>query len=146
MTSTTIASLCRRTRWDSPITAPRAVTSSAAFLVPPLACGRVRQIERSPTQLFGGLDNALYDFTTRFDGRERARLRSFKHRFTTGDDLSGLLAPFRRVLNDYGDLESFFLRSQHGCGSEIRHRAFALPVAVFPDSSQDLFCHLHSQQ
>ena len=58
-----------------------------AFLASSLAYGRVQQIERSLTQLFDRMDDSPYEFVSRFDGRGRARLRSFKHRFTTGDDI-----------------------------------------------------------
>jgi len=85
----------------------------AAFLASGLAYGRVRQIERSLTQLLGRMDNAPFRFTSHFDDLGRAKLRSFKHRFTTGDDISDLLALFRRVFDDYGSLESFFAQGYH---------------------------------
>jgi len=81
-----------------------------AFLAAALAYGRVQQIERSLTQLFDRMDHAPYEFTAHLNGTSRARLRSFKHRFTTGDDLSDLLELFRRVFDDYRSLESFFLK------------------------------------
>jgi len=86
------------------------------FLASALAYGRVQQIERSLTQLFDRMDGTPYEFTLRFDSRSRARLRGFKHRFTTGDDISDLLTRFRRVLDESGSLEAFFLqgyRSEH---------------------------------
>ena len=82
-----------------------------AFLASALAYGRVRQIERSLAQLFDRMDNAPFEFTSHFDSPGRAKLRTFKHRFTTGDDLSDLLALFRRVFDGYGSLESFFALS-----------------------------------
>ncbi|MBP7052915.1 MAG: TIGR02757 family protein [Phycisphaerae bacterium] len=82
----------------------------AAFLASALAYGRVEQIKRSLTQLFDRMDNTPYEFTSRFDNRRRARLRSFKHRFTTGDDLADLLGLFRQVLDRHGSLEAFFLQ------------------------------------
>jgi uncharacterized protein (TIGR02757 family) len=85
----------------------------AAFLASALAYGRVRQIERSLTQLFDRMDDAPFRFTSRFDGSGRTKLHSFKHRFTTGDDLSDLLTLFHRVFADCGSLESFFARSYH---------------------------------
>jgi uncharacterized protein (TIGR02757 family) len=109
----------------------------AAFLASALAYGRVRQIERSLTQLFDRMDNAPYCFTSPFDSSARARLRSFKHRFTTGDDLSDLLALFRRVFDDYGSLESFFALGYHGDDPTI------LPaLSRFCDS----LCRMHGKQ
>ena len=87
----------------------------AGFLAAALAYGRVRQIERSLLQLFDRIDDAPYEFTARFNGRARTRLRGFKHRFTTGDDIADLLALFRRVLDEHGSLESFFAA---GCRPE----------------------------
>jgi uncharacterized protein (TIGR02757 family) len=101
----------------------------AAFLAAALAYGRVRQIERSLTRLFDRMDNAPYEFTSRFDGRSRARLRSFKHRFTTGDDLADLLGLFRRVLDEHGSLEAFFLR-----GYREEHPTVLPALSTFCDS------------
>jgi uncharacterized protein (TIGR02757 family) len=100
-----------------------------AFLASSLAYGRVRQIERSLTQLFDRMDNAPYEFTSRFDSRGRARLRSFKHRFTTGDDVSDLLGLFRRAFDDFGSLEALFLRGYR------QEQATVLPaLSAFCDS------------
>ncbi len=101
----------------------------AAFLASALAYGRVRQIARSLTQLFDRMDNAPFRFTCHFDNYRRARLRSFKHRFTTGDDLSDLLALFRRIYDEDGSLESFFARGYR------REEATVLPaLSRFCDS------------
>ncbi len=109
----------------------------AAFLASALAYGRVRQIERSLTQLFERMDDAPYYFTSRCDGSGRARLRSFKHRFTTGNDVSNLLALFRRVFDDYGSLESFFALG-YRCDD----------ATILPALSQfcDSLCQMHGDQ
>ncbi len=111
-----------------------------AFLASALAYGRVRQIERSLTQLFDRMDNAPYEFVSRFDGRARARLRSFKHRFTTGDDLSDLLELFRRVFDDHGSLEAFFLK---GCRDE--HATVLPALSTFCDSLCRTYADLHGR-
>jgi len=109
----------------------------AAFLASALAYGRVRQIERSLNQLFDRMDNAPFHFTSHFDGAARTKLRGFKHRFTTGDDVSDLLALFRRVFDGYGSLESFFALGYH------REDATVLPaVSRFCDS----LCQMHGEQ
>jgi len=81
-----------------------------AFLASALAYGRVQQIERSLTRLFDRMDGEPHEFASHFDERRRAKLRGFKHRFTTGDDIADLLMRFRRVLDDFGSIEAFFLR------------------------------------
>jgi len=80
------------------------------FLASVLAYGRVRQIERSLTELFDRMDNVPYEFISNFDTRARPRLRGFKHRFTTGDDLSELFVLLRRALEDFVSLEGLFVR------------------------------------
>lgn len=116
----------------------RADVEIAAFLAAALAYGRVEQIERSLTQLFDRMDDAPYEFTSRFDSHRRARLRSFKHRFTTGDDLSDLLELFRRVLDNHGSLEALFLKGYH------KEHANVLPaLSAFCDSLCRTYMDLH---
>lgn len=106
-----------------------------AFLAAALAYGRVRQIERSLTQLFDRMDGAPCDFTMRLNGAGRAGLRTFKHRFTTGDDIADLLGLFRRVLDDHGDLEAFF-----ALGYRQEHPTVLPAMSTFCDS----LCRLHA--
>jgi uncharacterized protein (TIGR02757 family) len=113
----------------------------AAFLSAALAYGRVRQIECSLTQLLDRMDGAPHAFTSHFSDARRAKLRSFKHRFTTGDDISDLLDLFRRVLNDYGDLESFFAR---GCRADQPNVLPAL--STFCDSLSQMHADSHDGQ
>jgi len=110
----------------------------AAFLAAALAYGRVQQIERSLTQLFDRMDNAPYEFTSRFGNRGRARLRSFKHRFTTGDDLSDLLGLFRRVLDERGSLETFFVT-----GYRDEHDTVLPALSAFCKSLCRMYMDLH---
>ncbi|MHC4389186.1 MAG: TIGR02757 family protein [Planctomycetota bacterium] len=82
----------------------------AAFLAAELAYGRVKQIEKSLDELFGRMENSPFEFIRDFDNKNRRKLTGFKHRFTTGESLSDLLALLKRVLSQYGGLEKFFLR------------------------------------
>ncbi len=111
-----------------------------AFLAAALAYGRVRQIERSLTQLLDRMDDAPYEFTSRFNACSRARLRTFKHRFTTGDDLSDLLALFRQVLDEHGSLEAFFLR-----GYRDEHTTMLPALSRFCDSLCRMYTDLHGR-
>ncbi len=110
----------------------------AAFLATALAYGRVRQIERSLTQLFDRMNRAPYDFTMRLNGAGRASLRTFKHRFTAGSDIWDLLDLFRRVLDDHGDLESFFLE-----GYREEHPTVLPALSTFCDSLCRLYADAH---
>jgi uncharacterized protein (TIGR02757 family) len=110
----------------------------AAFLSAALAYGRVRQIERSLTQLLDRMDGAPYDFTMRLNSGGRAKLHSFKHRFTAGDDISDLLDLFRRILNDHDNLESFFMQ---GCREE--HSTVLPALSTFCDCLCRLYADTH---
>ncbi len=112
----------------------------AAFLASALAYGRVEQIRRSLTQLFDRMDNTPYEFTSRFDNRRRAKLRSFKHRFTTGEDLSDLLGLFRRLLDEHGSLEAFFLQ-----GRSDEHINVLPALIAFCDSLCRMYMDLHGR-
>ena len=83
----------------------------AGFLAADLAYGRVQQIEKSLTRLFALMGDSPWAFVLNFDDVGRKTLAPFKHRFTTGDDISDLLTLLRRVLLKYGSIEQFFLRS-----------------------------------
>jgi uncharacterized protein (TIGR02757 family) len=110
----------------------------AAFLAAALAYGRVRQIERSLTQLFDRMDGSPYEFTTHLCDAGRARLRPFKHRFTTGSDIADLLDLFRRVLDDHGSLESFFME-----GYRQEHPTVLPALSTFCDSLCRLYADTH---
>ena len=81
----------------------------AAFLSAILAYGRVQHIERSLTNLFARMGNSPFEFVKNFDAKKRAKLKGFKHRFTSGDCLSDLFWLLKKILNQYGSIEEFFL-------------------------------------
>ena len=80
----------------------------AAFLASALAYGRVQQIEKSLTDLLGRMGDSPSEFVINFDKDKRQTLRGFKHRFTTGDDISDLLALLRTIINQCGSIEQYF--------------------------------------
>ena len=80
------------------------------FLSAALAYGRVEQIEKSLDSLFARMGKSPSAFVRDFGKAERERLSSFKHRFTTGQDISDLLEVLKQVLNDQGSIEAYFLR------------------------------------
>lgn len=88
----------------------RADQEVAGFLSAVLAYGRVQQIEASLIDLFKRMGESPYAFVRDFDKRQRKRLGSFKHRFTTGRDISDLLEVLREVLDEHDSLERYFVR------------------------------------
>jgi uncharacterized protein (TIGR02757 family) len=91
----------------------------AAFLSAELAYGRVQQIQKSLTNLLGRMGESPHAFVLNFDERKRAKLKDFKHRFTTGDDISDLLELLRDILNKFGSIEKFFTQGYNPGDSNI---------------------------
>jgi len=81
-----------------------------AFLASALAYGRVAQIEKSLADLFGRMGNSPFKFVQNFNAEQGKKLKSFKHRFTTGDCLSNLLESLQVVLHRFGSIEKLFMR------------------------------------
>jgi len=86
----------------------RADMEIAALLASCLAYGRVGQIENSLNDLLGRIEKSPLEFVKNFDSRKRARLKTFRHRFNSGDDISDLLAILKIVFAQYGSIETFF--------------------------------------
>jgi len=81
----------------------------AGFLSSALAYGRVEQIQNSCRDLFSRMGQSPYDFVAGFTNKDRARLKKFKHRFNTGDDISDLLVLLKGAIDKAGSIEKFFL-------------------------------------
>jgi len=81
----------------------------AAFLASALAYGRVEQIEKSLKNLLGRMGDSPYEFVMNFNKNKRKALKDFKHRFTTGDDISDLLMLLKTALKRCGSLEQYFV-------------------------------------
>jgi uncharacterized protein (TIGR02757 family) len=82
----------------------------AGFLAASLAYGRVEQIEKSLDELLGFLGESPFEFVKNFDEQKKQRLDGFKHRFTTGRDISDLLSLLKDVLAKYASIEKFFVQ------------------------------------
>jgi len=82
----------------------------AAFLASALAYGRVGQIEKSLTDLFGRMGKSPFEYVQNFSAEQREKLKGFKHRFTTGDDISDLLELLQVILSRFGSIEKLFMR------------------------------------
>ena len=80
-----------------------------ALLAADLAYGRVQQIQKSLADLLGRMGKNPYAFVKDFDKAERRSLTGFKHRFTTGSDISDLLQLLRNVFEQSGSIEKHFL-------------------------------------
>lgn len=81
-----------------------------AFIASALAYGRVQQILKSVGSVLDVMGPSPSSFLLQNGPDDIAHaFRSFKHRFTTGEMLSSLLAGIGRLIAEYGSLESCFL-------------------------------------
>jgi uncharacterized protein (TIGR02757 family) len=79
-----------------------------AFLASALAYGRVQQIEKSLENLLGRMGESPSEFVVNFDKDKKQTLKDFKHRFTTGDDISDLLTLLKTAITRCGSIERYF--------------------------------------
>ena len=91
----------------------------AGFLAAVLAYGRVAQIEKSLDRLLGKMGKSPAAFVRGFDKTGRKKLQDFRHRFNTGDDISDLCELLKKVLEDSGSLEQYFLRGYRAGDANI---------------------------
>lgn len=111
----------------------------AALLASALVYGRVQQIERSLENLFARMGAGPFEFVINFSRDKRHTLRDFKHRFTTGDDISDLLELLREVLERFASIEACFAR---GCG--IGDKNIIPALSKFCDSLSATYAERHS--
>ncbi|UCF30552.1 MAG: TIGR02757 family protein [bacterium] len=82
----------------------------AALVASSLAYGRVTQILSSLERVFKVTGESPGSYILSRTGEDiEADLADFKHRWTTGKDLAGLLIGAREILEEFGSLEAFFL-------------------------------------
>lgn len=101
----------------------------AGLLSAALAYGRVEQIQKSLTKLFGFMGNSPYEFVLNFNPAKRKKLQDFKHRFNTGNDIANLLKLLKYILKIHGSIENCFL-----LGYRDSHENIAPALSTFCDS------------
>jgi uncharacterized protein (TIGR02757 family) len=110
----------------------------AGLLAACLAYGRVQQIEKSLIDLFGRMGRSPFEFVQTFNSRKKQKLKDFKHRFTSGDDISDLLILLKRILNQYGSIEKFFLTAY-----DPDHKNIIPALSTFCDSLLEMHAKTH---
>ncbi|MBN2183066.1 MAG: TIGR02757 family protein [Sedimentisphaerales bacterium] len=117
----------------------RADMEIAGLLSAVLAYGRVEQIQNSLTKLFSIIGESPYAFVKEFGPAHRKKLHVFKHRFTTGDDISDLLALLKIVLEQYGSIENYFISGYSKSDKNI------IPaLTIFCDSLSNRYAAKHN--
>ena len=111
----------------------------AGLLSAVLAYGRVEQIGKSLTGLFNLIGKSPFVFVKNFGKTQRKQLQNFKYRFTTGDDISDLLALLKKILVENDSIEKFFLRGYSKTDKNI------IPaLSKFCDSLSDMYAAEHN--
>jgi len=110
-----------------------------AFLAADLAYGRVQQIQKSLADLLGRMGKSPYAFVRDFGKAEGEILTDFKHRFTTGRDISDLLWLLRNVFEQSGSIEKHFL-----LGYSEDDENIILALSKFCDSLQEKYAGFHN--
>jgi uncharacterized protein (TIGR02757 family) len=111
----------------------------AGLLAAELAYGRVQQIQKSLNDLLGRMGGSPFEFVLNFDKQKRRKLENFKHRFTSGRDISDLLELLKKVLNQYGSIEEFFIR-----GYNPNDKNIIVALSIFCDSLLDMYAKTHT--
>lgn len=79
------------------------------FIASSLAYGRVGQILKSVSLVLGQMGSSPYDYLIQSSASNiKKGFCNFKHRFTTGDDISRLLMGIKETVKEYGSLNSCF--------------------------------------
>jgi uncharacterized protein (TIGR02757 family) len=83
------------------------------FCAAGLAFGRVASVLQSVERLLAVLGPSPAAFVARFDpSRDAAAFAPLVHRWTRGDDLVQLVLALRRMIDEAGSIEAFFLRGR----------------------------------
>jgi len=91
----------------------------AGFFASALAYGRVQQISKSLEKLFSIMGESPAAFVRQFSTRDRRRLKDFKHRFNTGDDIADLIILLKDMINKHGSIERYFLSGYNDSDANI---------------------------
>lgn len=118
----------------------RADMEIAAFLAAELAYGRVQQIQKSLTDLLARMGDSPAAFVKNLDNKKRQKLKDFKHRFTTGDDIADLLQSLGGLLKKFESIENLFAA---GCSRNDQNITKAL--TTFCDSILKSYTKLHNK-
>ena len=107
----------------------------AAFIAASLAYGNVKSIVRSVGFVLGKMNSPANFVATSPERTVEKAFSSFKHRFTTGLELQGLLIGIRRVLLEHASLEGCFRVGLSVRDGSIPSALSYLVQALNPDGS-----------
>lgn len=110
----------------------------AGLVAAVLAYGRVEQIEKSVTKLLAIMCDEPAEFVRNFDSSGRKKLLGFKHRFTTGGDISDLFVELKEVIRKAGSIERYFMTGYSSADETV------IPaLTIFCDSLHQSYARRH---
>lgn len=124
----------------------------AGLVASSLACGRVAQILKSVAKVLDRMTTRPARFLERASATRLRRIfTDFTHRFTSGEDVAGLLCGVKRVIKRCGSLEECFAAGmtdadttvQPGLAafvSELSNGARGRPASLLPDPAKGSAC------
>jgi len=110
-----------------------------------LAYGRVKQILKSVKIVLSAMEDSPYNFIMNNpDVLITETFHSFKHRFTTGDDLSRMLLKIKNIINEHTSLENCFIsgydESDKNVIPALTHFAKKFDNPLLPDPDKGSAC------
>lgn len=105
----------------------------AGLIASSLAYGNVKTILRSIAIVLEKMDSPVDFIATASEGTLKSVFSSFKHRFTTGSELAGLLIGTKRVLQEHSSLESCFRSGLSGADEPVLSALSFLVHALNPE-------------
>ncbi len=92
----------------------------AALVASCLAYGKVALILRSVESVLGEMGRSPHEFVTgSSDTALKKAFPGFKHRFTTGEELGGLMVGVKHALGEYGSLNACFTSGLRGTDETV---------------------------
>jgi uncharacterized protein (TIGR02757 family) len=107
----------------------------AGLIASSLAYGNVKVILRSVGSVLGKMDSPVDFVVSASKGTFERVFSSFKHRFTTGSELVGLLLGMKRVLREHGSLENCVRLGLRSADNSAHSGLSYLVHALNPDGS-----------
>ena len=122
-----------------------------ALIASSLAYGRVQQILKSVSIVLEAIGSPLRYVQTTSESKMKRHFRDFKHRFTTGDEVTELLLRIERVVEKHGSLGNCFARGIDTRDKTVKNalgyftRELAAPVgekqtSLIPDPQKGSAC------
>jgi uncharacterized protein (TIGR02757 family) len=98
----------------------RADREVVGFCASGLAFGRVASVLQSVERVLAVMGPSPAEFVRRFDPRRDGRaFEPLVHRWTRGDDLAALMLTMRRMIDEAGSIEAFFLLGHDPFGTDV---------------------------